>query len=236
MKLKKMSILDHLSEDVQNKHSLYCTSTNYAQFSLLDSVLTSFNKFKVSNIILMDPRGISHNPWKQYLKNISAEMALNGFSLLSKSSEVLSGYVIETIINSLKEDLGPSYAETLSKIVKPGINLYELEHKELKLTLYHINYDVVAILLLLKQMNNQEYFSSSCSTGLLLNSVVGDWGAISLYDIQTFLMKIDIKLNYVITNNLTVWENYTSPSPLTGELTIRFETPFLGEYFEMLKS
>ena len=231
-----MSMLHHLSEDLQNKHSLYCTSTNYAQFSLLDSVLTSFNKFKVSNIILMDPRGISHNPWKQYLKNTSAEMALNGFSLLSKSSEVLAGSVIETIANSLKKDLGPSYAETLSKIVEPVINRYELEYKESKLTLYHINYDVAAILLLLKQMNSQDHFSSSCSTGLVLNSVVGDWGAISLDDIQSFLMKINLKTHYVITNNLTVWENYTSPSPLAGELTIRFETPFLSEYFEMLKS
>ena len=236
MKQRKMSILHHLSEDLQNKHSLYCTSTDYAQFSLLDSALTSFNKFKVSNIILMDPRGISHNPWKQYLKNTSAEMALNGFSLLSKSSEVLAGSVIETIANTLKEDLGPSYAKSLTKIVEPAINRYELDYKESKLTLYHINYDVAAILLLLKQMNNQEHFSSSCSTGIVLNSVVGDWGAISLDDIQSFLMKINLKPHYVITNNLTVWENYTSPSPLAGELTIRFETPFLREYFEMLKS
>ena len=231
-----MSILDQLSEDLQNKHSLYCTSTNYAQFSLLDSVLTSFNKFKVSNIILMDPRNISHNPWKQYLINTSAEMALNGFSLLSKSSEVLSGSVIEMIANSLKEDLGPSYAKSLTKIVEPAINRYELEYKESKLILYHINYDVAAILLLLKQMNNQEHFSSSCSTGIVLNSVVGDWGAISLDDIQSFLMKINLKLHYVITNNFIEWENYTSPSPLAGELTIRFETPFLREYFEMLKT
>jgi hypothetical protein len=184
----------------------------------------------------MDPRGISHNPWKQYLKNISAEMALNGFSLLSKSSEVLSGSVIETIINILKEDFGPSYTETLSKIVEPVINRYELEYRESRLTLYHINYDVATILLLLKQMNNQDHFSSSCSTGIVLNCVVGDWGAISLDDIQSFLMKINIKLHYVITNNHNVWDNYTYPLPLTGDLKIRFETPFLGEYFEMLTS
>lgn len=231
-----MSILNQLSKDVQDNHSLYCTSTNFAQFSILDSILTSFKKFKVSNIVLIDPRGISHNPWKKYLKNVYTEMVLNDFTFISKSSETFADPSIDVITNSLKEEFGESYATSLTKIIEPAITRYELEYKESKLTLYLINYDVAATLLLLQQMNNQEQYSSTCSIGLLLNSIVGDWGVITHDAIQSFLIKINFKPHYVISNNYTVWENYTSPSPLTGDLTISFESPFLAEYFEMLRS
>ena len=174
-----MSILNQLSKDLQNNHSLYCASTNYAQFCLLDNILTAFKKFEVSNIVLIDPRGISHNPWKQYLKDVYTEMVLNDFTFISKSSETLFDPLIETITNNLKEELGEAYATSLSKIIEPNITRYELEHKESKLTLYHINYDVAATLLLLQQMNNQEQYSSTCSTGLLFNGIVGDWGDIT---------------------------------------------------------
>lgn len=230
-----MSILNQLSKDVQDNHSLYCTSTDYTQFNLLDSILTSFEKFEVSNIVLIDPRGISQNPWKKYLKNVYTEMVLNDFTFISKSSETLSDPLLETITNSLKEELGESYATSLSKIVEPNITRYELEHKESKLTLYHINYDVAATLLLLQQMNNQGQYSSTCSTGLLLNSNVGDWGIISHDAIHTYLIKTNFKPHYVISNNYTLWKNFTRPIRLIKDLTISFETPFLGEYFEMLR-
>ena len=231
-----MSILNQLSKDVQDNHSLYCTSTDYAQFYLLDSILTSFGKFKVSNIVLIDPRGISHNLWKHYLQNVDVEMVLNDFTVLSKSSETFDDPSIDFITDRLKEEFGESYPISLAKIIEPTITRYELEYKESKLTLYHINYDVAATLLLLQKMNNQEHYSSSCSAGLLLNSIVGDWGVITYDAIQSFLIKIDFKLHYVISYNNTLWKNYTSPSPLTGDLTISFETPFLGEYFEMLRN
>jgi hypothetical protein len=231
-----MSILNQLYKDLQNKQSLYCASTNYAQFCLLDSILTSFKKFEVSNIVLIDPRGISHNPWKQYLKNVYIEMVLNDFTFISKSSETLSVPLIETITNNLKEELGESYATSLSKIVEPAITRYELRHKESKLTLYHINYDVAATLLLLQQMNNQEQYSSTCSTGLLLNGIVGDWGDITYENTISFLIKNNFKPHYVISNNYTSWENFTRPIRLIKDLTISFKTPFLEEYFEMLRA
>ena len=229
-----MSILNQLSQDLQNNHSLYCTSTDYTQFYLLDSILTSFKKFKVSNIVLIDPRGISHNVWKQYIKDVHTEMVLNDFVVLSKYTQTFADPSIDVITNSLKEEFGESYPTSLAKILEPTSTRYELEHKESKLTLYHINYDVAATLLLLQQMNSQEHYSSTCSTGLLLNSIVGDWGVVTHDAIQSFLIKINFKPHYVITNNFTVWENYTYPSSLIGDLTIRFETPFLGDYFEML--
>ena len=230
-----MSILNQLSKDLQNNHSLYCTSTNYAQFCLLDSILTSFKKFEVSNIVLIDPRGISHNPWKQYLKDVYTEMVLNDFTFISKSSETLFDPLIETITNNLKEELGEAYANSLSKIIEPNITRYELEHKESKLTLYHINYDVAATLLLLQQMNNQEQYSSTCSTGLLLNGIVGDWGDLTYENTISFLIKNNFKHHYVISNNYTLWKNFTRPIPLIKNLMISFETPFLEEYFEKLR-
>ena len=232
---KDKDLITLLTYDMRNGHSLYCSSTNFAQFSILDSILTSFKKFEVSNIVLIDPRGISHNPWKQYLKNVFSEMVLNDFTFLSKTSETLSDPLIETITNNLKEEFGESYATSLAKIIDPIITRYELEYKESKLTLYHINYDVAATLLVLKQMNNQEHYSSTCSTGLLLNSIFGDWRVVPHDTIQSFLMKINFKPHYVISNNYTLWKNFTRPIPLIKDLTISFESPFLEEYFEMLR-
>ena len=230
-----MSILNQLSKDVQDNHSLYCTSTDYTQFYLLDSILTSFEKFKVSNIVLIDPRGISHNLWKHYLQNVYTEMVLNDFTVLSKSSETLSDPLIDDITNNLKVEFGESYATSLSKIVEPTIIRYQLGYKESKLTLYHINYDVAATLLLLQQMNSQEHYSSTCSTGLLLNSIVGDWGVVSQDAILPFLIKINFKPHYVISNNYALRSDFTKPNQLIKNLTISFETSFLGEYFEMLR-
>jgi hypothetical protein len=230
-----MSILNQLSKDVQNNHSLYCTSTDYAQFYLLDSILNSFENFKVSNIVLIDPRGISQNPWKKYLKNVYTEMVLNGFTFISKSSETFADPSIDVITNSLEEEFRELYPTSLAKIIEPTITRYELEYKESKLTLYHINYDVAATLLLLQQMNNQEHYSSTCSTGLLLNSIVGDWGVVTHDAIHSFLIKKSIQFHYIIRNNNTLWSDFTKPIPLTKELVISFETPFLREYFEMLK-
>jgi hypothetical protein len=233
---KDIDLISLLTYDVRNGHSLYCSSTNFAQFSILDSILKSFKKFEVSNIVLIDPRSISHNPWKKYIKDIPIEMVLNDFVVISKYTQTFVDPSINVITNSLKEEFGESYATSLTKIVEPAITRYELRHNELKLTLYLINYDVAATLLLLQQMNKQEQYSSSCSTGLVLNSIVGDWGVIAHNAIKSFLIKINFKPHYVISNNFTVWENYTSPSPLTGDLTISFESPFLAEYFEMLRS
>ena len=129
-----MSILNQLSKDVQDNHSLYCTSTDYAQFSILDSILNSFENFKVSNIVLIDPRGISHNPWKKYLKNVYTEMVLNDFTFISKSSETFADPSIDVITNSLKEEFGESYATSFTKIIEPAITRNELEYKESKLT------------------------------------------------------------------------------------------------------
>lgn len=229
-----MVILNQLSKDLKNNHSLYCSSTEYKQFYLLDSILTAFDKFKVSNIVLIDPRGISHNVWKQYIKDIHTEMVLNDFVVLSKYTETLADPLIDVITNSLKEEFGESYTTSLSKILEPTITRYELGYKELKLTLYHINYDVAATLLLLQQMNSQEQYSSTCSTGLLLNCTVGDWGVLTFNEIQTFLIKKNIKINYIIRNYSALWSGFTKPIPLTNELTISFESPFLGEYFEIL--
>jgi hypothetical protein len=230
-----MSILNQLSKDVQDNHSLYCTSTDYAQFYLLDTILTSLGKFKVSNIVLIDPRGISHNPWKHYLQNMDTEMVLNDFTVLSKSLETFGDPSIDVITDSLKEEFGESYPISLAKIIEPTITRYELEYKESKLTLYHINYDVAATLLLLQQMNNQEHYSSTCSTGLLLNSIVGDWGVVSHDAIQSYLIKTNFKPHYVISNNYTLIKNFTRPIQLIEDLTISFETPFLREYFETLR-
>jgi hypothetical protein len=230
-----MSILNQLSKDVQDNHTLYCTSTNYAQFNLLDTILTSLGKFKVSNIVLIDPRGISHNVWKKYIKDVHTEMVLNDFVVISKSSETFDNTSIDVITNSLKEEFGESYTTFLAKIIEPTITRYELEYKESKLTLYHINYDVAATLLLLQQMNNQEHYSSTCSTGLLLNSIVGDWGVVSHDAIQSYLIKTNFKPHYVISYNFTLWKNFTKPIQLIEDLTISFETPFLREYFETLR-
>ena len=230
-----MSILNQLSQDVQDNHSLYCTSTDYTQFYLLDNILSSFGKFKVSNIVLIDPRGISHNLWKHYLQNEHTEMVLNDFTVLSKSSETFADPLIDAITNNLKVEFGELYATSLAKIGEPTITRYELEYKESKLTLYHINYDVATTLLLLQQMNSQEHYSSNCSTGLLLNSIVGDWGVVSHDAILPFLIKINFKPHYVISNNYTLIKNFTRPIQLIEDLTISFETPFLREYFEILR-
>ena len=230
-----MSILKQLSQDLQNNHSLYCSSTDYKQFFLLNSILTAFKKFKISNIVLIDARGISHNPWKQYINDTPIEMVLNDFTVLSKYSQTFADPSIDVITNSLKEEFGDSYLISLAKIIDPIITRYELEYKESKLTLYHINYDVAATLLVLKQMNNQEHYSNTCSTGLLLNSIFGDWGVVPHDTIQSFLMKINFKPHYVISNNYTLWKNFTRPIPLIKDLTISFESPFLEEYFEMLR-
>jgi hypothetical protein len=229
-----MVILNQLSKDLKNNHSLYCSSTDYKQFYLLDSILTTFKKFEVSNIVLIDPKSISHNPWKQYIKDVSTEMVQNDFVVLSKHSETFADPAIDVITNSLNEEFGESYISTLAKIVDPSITRYELGYKESKLTLYHITYDVASTLLLLHQMNCQEHYASTCSTGLLLNSIVGDWGVIAHDSIQSFVMKKDIKIHYIIRNDNALWSNFTKPIPLTKELVISFEAPFLGEYFEIL--
>lgn len=237
---KKKDLLELLTIDIKKGHNLLCTPIQSSQFFELDEILNKFGDFKVDTIVLIDPRGQFHNYFQRhlYIRQAYVEMILNDFEVKSKESQSLIAVppAIEKVITNLEKQFGKAYSDTVMKLEDPFISRYELIHNGRKLNVYHINYDVVTILNVLKLIKNEEHYSSDFSTGLFVSGGSKEYSDLGFFDIHAYLNHIGFKAHYLITEKDIKKNRFVHPRSLSKLWTIRFETEFLGEYFEMLSS